>query len=96
MARHWRAARLASIIRARLAAAAAAAGIGESLPGAMANWAASSARPSPSALTAPNPATAAAVGARRGLAGSQRVSRPVVAIPSIAAQAVTSAATATR
>ena len=43
----------------------------------MASWTASSARPSPSAPTALNPATAAAVGARRGLAGSQRVSLPV-------------------
>ncbi len=69
---------------------------GESFPGAVASWAASRTRPSPSAPTAPNPATAAAVGARRGLAGSQRVSRPVPAIPSMAAQAVTPAAPATR
>ena len=96
MARHWRAARLASIIRARLAAAATAARTGESLPGATTSWAASRTRPSPSALTAPNPATAAAVGARRGLTGSQRVSRPVAAMPTSAAQAVIPAATATR
>ena len=75
MARQRRAARLASIIRARLAVAATAARTGESLPGATTSWTASSASPSPSALTAPNPATAAAVGARRGLTGSQRVSQ---------------------
>jgi cation-transporting P-type ATPase J len=93
MARQRYAARLAISSRATLAAAAAAAGSGDSLPGAAASSAARSMRPSPSAPMAPNPAIAAASGARRGLAGSHRLSRPVTAMP--AALAVTATATAT-